>query len=400
MDEVNKLCDPARLQVLRGQIDSLDVRLLQTLAERFRVCKEVGEIKEQLGLPMMQPERIRQVTDRIAQRAGEHGVAPPFARTLWELIIAEACRLETVKDRAGYAGDGGGHADHEFAEAIVIGAGAIGSLLGQLLTSSCQCLRFFDLHADRGVPQGDATAPAGALLQALRRADLVVLALPESVVERALGPISCSVPAGALIVETTSIKSRMPGLRAQISASVELLGINPLFGPGLGVAGRTVCVTEYDGGSHSRAFRRCLLAQQLRIVEVSPARHDDLMSTVQVATHATILAFAHALAHSGTDLLELQKVATPPFRTLLLLAARLMHQGPDVYWGIQASNPGANAARARLLAGAARCAELTRDPGDPAGFRDWFATLAHAMEPAMPALTVEGRALLGNLGRG
>ena len=90
------------LGALRSQLDQLDTQLLMLLSRRFEVCREVAVCKAQHGIPMMQPERIEKVKQRMIALGAEHGVSENFIVRLFELIIAEACRMEiSIIQRTG-----------------------------------------------------------------------------------------------------------------------------------------------------------------------------------------------------------------------------------------------------------------------------------------------------------
>jgi 4-amino-4-deoxychorismate mutase len=82
------------LQQLRDELDGLDRTLLEALQRRLDCCCRIGLHKRDHAIPMMQPQRIGVVQARAAAFAAEHGVSPAFLRSLYELIIAETCRLE------------------------------------------------------------------------------------------------------------------------------------------------------------------------------------------------------------------------------------------------------------------------------------------------------------------
>ena len=82
------------LQSLRDELDGLDRTLLETLRLRLDCCCRIGLHKRDHAIPMMQPQRIGVVQARAAAFAAEHGMSPAFLRALYELIIAETCRLE------------------------------------------------------------------------------------------------------------------------------------------------------------------------------------------------------------------------------------------------------------------------------------------------------------------
>ncbi|PZT70916.1 4-amino-4-deoxychorismate mutase [Streptomyces sp. SW4] len=82
------------LPALREQLDAVDAVLLETVRERLEICLRIGEYKRVHGVPMMQPQRIATVQDRAARFARQHGIDPEFLRRLYDVVIAETCRLE------------------------------------------------------------------------------------------------------------------------------------------------------------------------------------------------------------------------------------------------------------------------------------------------------------------
>lgn len=82
------------LEALRGDLDAIDARLLETIHARLQCCQRIGHHKKQHGVPMMQPHRIGVVQRRAAEFATSRGVSGSFLKELYDLIIAETCRLE------------------------------------------------------------------------------------------------------------------------------------------------------------------------------------------------------------------------------------------------------------------------------------------------------------------
>jgi chorismate mutase-like protein len=83
-----------RLEEFRRQLDELDERLLDVLARRFDVCREVAGHKAEVQIPMMQPARVAEVKRRAVERGRSRGLSEGFVTALYELVIAEACRIE------------------------------------------------------------------------------------------------------------------------------------------------------------------------------------------------------------------------------------------------------------------------------------------------------------------
>jgi chorismate mutase-like protein len=82
------------LEALRARLDAVDVTLLNTLRDRIALCVEIAVHKREHGVPMMQPHRIGVVQRRAADFGLEHGIDLDFLRNLYDLIIAETCRVE------------------------------------------------------------------------------------------------------------------------------------------------------------------------------------------------------------------------------------------------------------------------------------------------------------------
>ncbi len=82
------------LETFRAEIDLLDAELIALLGKRLKICREVAEYKRQAVIPMMQTGRVHQVKERAKRLAASHGIEENFILAIYDLIIAEACRLE------------------------------------------------------------------------------------------------------------------------------------------------------------------------------------------------------------------------------------------------------------------------------------------------------------------
>lgn len=84
------------LEKFRCQLDAIDATLLETVRERLLLCLQIGEWKRASHVPMMQPSRVHVVQERARQFARQHNLSPEFFSSLYELLIAETCRLEDL----------------------------------------------------------------------------------------------------------------------------------------------------------------------------------------------------------------------------------------------------------------------------------------------------------------
>lgn len=77
---------------LRASIDNMDAILLHTLAERFKLTKQVGLLKAENDLPPADKEREAQQIFRLRKLADDAGLDPAFAEKFLAFIVAEVIR--------------------------------------------------------------------------------------------------------------------------------------------------------------------------------------------------------------------------------------------------------------------------------------------------------------------
>jgi len=92
------------MAALRQKIDSLDVALVDLLAERQRCIESAAEIKTRIGWPARIPPRVAEVLDRVGVRAREKKLDEELARSIWTTLVEWSIgyeeRLMRSKDRA------------------------------------------------------------------------------------------------------------------------------------------------------------------------------------------------------------------------------------------------------------------------------------------------------------
>ena len=82
------------LEQLRNKIDGLDDRLLEILAERMDVSREIGEFKRLHNMPVVQYARYNDLMERRVAQAEKLGLSPAFIRSLLAVIHEESVRQQ------------------------------------------------------------------------------------------------------------------------------------------------------------------------------------------------------------------------------------------------------------------------------------------------------------------
>ncbi|MEU7793193.1 chorismate mutase [Micromonospora tulbaghiae] len=83
----------ARITELRAAVDRLDQRIVELLAVRTRVVRELTAHKSDEAA-VRSPDRVRQVLDRVAELAGRHGMPPEVAVATYRTLIEELTRMQ------------------------------------------------------------------------------------------------------------------------------------------------------------------------------------------------------------------------------------------------------------------------------------------------------------------
>ena len=85
----DKVLEKELLARFRDSIDNLDAALINIVAERFRITKQVGEFKAEHKLPPADPAREKRQVERLRKLAAEANLDPDFAEKLLNFIISE-----------------------------------------------------------------------------------------------------------------------------------------------------------------------------------------------------------------------------------------------------------------------------------------------------------------------
>ena len=82
---------------LRSQIDSLDTMLIETLAKRMQVSKEIGEYKRQNNMPIVQTGRYNDVVQNRLELAEQLGLSEQLVKQIYQLIHEESVNIQLKK---------------------------------------------------------------------------------------------------------------------------------------------------------------------------------------------------------------------------------------------------------------------------------------------------------------
>jgi prephenate dehydrogenase len=210
--------------------------------------------------------------------------------------------------------------------------------LADIPNQSCKCSRYI---------ASDVAVLNKEIRDALKESDVIIICLPEDASYEFFKLYDRYILKSALLIDTLSVKNEIASIYAENEFNA--LSLNPMFGPDLSMKGKNIIVIKFGEPKVSDWFIALLKVWELNIVYTTCEEHDQMSSFIQVATHAAILAFGITLTNSNLSMIDLMKVATPPFLNMSALFGRIIASHKKVYWNIQKENVYASGVRKSLI---------------------------------------------------
>jgi prephenate dehydrogenase len=198
--------------------------------------------------------------------------------------------------------------------------------------------------------------------------DVVFLAVPMDSIKDVTEMVAPSMKEGSLICDLSSRKrGPMKAIAGIAPKWVDVLGIHPLFGPGVeSTRGHVVAIVPMKGRCSEewiRWMKGLLESEGAMVVETTPGEHDQIMAFVQVLPHLSLIAMAETMRECGIDVESAFKMRTPIYELFFLLMGRILSQNPELYASIQV-NPDADEAREVFIKACQRIASLAESENE------------------------------------
>ncbi|MDA4114464.1 MAG: prephenate dehydrogenase/arogenate dehydrogenase family protein [Thaumarchaeota archaeon] len=213
-------------------------------------------------------------------------------------------------------------------------------------------------------------------LDAVKGAELVLVATPVDRTVETVEEITPRLSAGACVIEISSVKGKVVGpLKKTLQArKVKLLSLHPLFGPSLSEQkGMKICVVETDKGSLGLARR---LFPEANLIPMKEKEHDRTMGLILSLTHVLNIAYAGTVSRY-VSAKEFRKLETPTSSVQLTLAEGVLSQSPSLYSYIQLENDFSSEFLGALIGELSSLKRLI-DSKDRDGFEKRFSEISRA----------------------
>jgi chorismate mutase/prephenate dehydrogenase len=312
---------PQALTALRDQIDAIDGRVLELLAERMQVVAQIAAVKQKERVQIRDFGRERAVLDDRKRRAEALGISVEPVESIYRQIMLAS------RDYQASLGAAASIEVEKKKIAIIGGLGQMGQMLGRMFRE----LGHEVVLADVGTTPTPEEAAASV--------DVVIISVPIASTIAVIEAIGPRVKADGLILDVTSLKQAP--LEAMLRASrASVVGTHPMFGPGVhSLQGQRVVVCKGRGEPWHDWLIRNFEARGLIVTAATAEEHDRGMALVQVLTHFQTQVLGWALARIGVPLEQSLRFTSPAYLMELYVAARHFGQDPLLYGPIEMQNP-------------------------------------------------------------
>lgn len=82
------------LEKLRKEIDICDKKIVELLAKRFEIVKQIGIFKTKNNIPVVDNDRFKKVLEKAENIAIKQGISKDFINEMYNIIHKYSCELE------------------------------------------------------------------------------------------------------------------------------------------------------------------------------------------------------------------------------------------------------------------------------------------------------------------
>lgn len=267
--------------------------------------------------------------------------------------------------------------DDNFKIGIIGGKGKMGNL-------------FKNLFEKRGYPVEISDINTNLTnIELVQKNKIILISVPMEVFPEVVKEISPFVENHHWVIDICSLKREPVRVMKRYLKKGEILATHPLFGPyEKDLRGKTIAFYPVRGRNVSKWFKEFMLKEGLKLVRISPKKHDEIMALVQVINHFWLILLAKIMKDSGFNLRDVVNLSTPSFIRQLYILARLAKQDTGLYAKIQLENPLGKKLRNRLCKDCKLLAKAFNSEKAEEEFKNYF-TLAKEVAKELEILLDE-----------
>lgn len=208
---------------------------------------------------------------------------------------------------------------------IIGGKGKMGAYFAKFFTEQ----NFQVLISDIDTPLSN--------LELAQKADIVIISVPIEHTVKVIKEIAPHVRKESLLMDLTSIKEAP--VEAMLKSQASVVGCHPLFAPTVPLKNQIIVLSQSRGKKWHTWIKNLFKKNGVIVKELTPQKHDELMTVIQSLTHFTDITLAHSLAQSGVSIKSFLEYQSPAYRLKLDMMGRILNQDAGLYGNMQIQNP-------------------------------------------------------------
>jgi chorismate mutase/prephenate dehydrogenase len=303
------------IEELRKKIETIDTQIVELIIRRNDVAKEIGSIKNKLGLPLRNFDVEKKVIERFRRMSENSSLRPDVSETICRILIESSVELQStvLKKKC------------EKKVTIIGGTGGMGRWLQGYL-------------GGMGAEVNIVGRSTGSM-DDMKDSDIVIISVPPSAIGQTLKKADAVCKRDALIFDISSIKSPFVKEIKELAMHRKMCSVHHMFGPSITtMLNRNVVVCDCGCREAVSEAADLFDNEGSNIIFTSIERHDELMAYVLAFAHASNIVFFTALRESGIPFDELNAISSTTFRKCLNTCIPVSEENAPLYHEIQFLN--------------------------------------------------------------
>lgn len=317
-----------KLEKMREDVRRVDREIIRLVGERLQLTRDIGRIKKEAGLPLLNYQVEKAVIENAQAVADDLHLSADFVKSVMQLLINESRSQQERLHYSAYNGE---------RETILIvgGAGEMGRWLASFFEIQGHEVLIYDIAATDSEFRSVATLKEG-----LERATCVAISVSLNVVPETIERIAGSGFKG-LIFDIASIKGHLVDAIEKARRKGALItSIHPMFGPSARtLSDKVICYCDCGSAEALNRARAFFKDTAVRGVDLALDTHDRAISYVLGLSHISNIIYMNILAASGFRYSDLRAIASTTFLSQMITASSVINENPELYFLIQKYNP-------------------------------------------------------------
>ncbi|MBU1635250.1 prephenate dehydrogenase/arogenate dehydrogenase family protein [bacterium] len=317
-----------KLKNMREEVRRVDREIIRLVGERLDLVRNIGSIKKNAGLPLLNYQVEKAVIENARAVADDLNLSPDFVKSVMTLLIDESRTQQERLHYSAYSGD---------KETILIvgGAGEMGRWLASFFEIQGHEVLIYDIVETDREFQSVATLEEG-----LQRATCVVISVSLNVVPETIARIAALKFKG-LIFDIASIKGHLlDSIHKARQKGALITSIHPMFGPSARtLSDKVICFCDCGSEEALHRARAFFKDTAVRSVNLALDTHDRAISYVLGLSHISNVIYMNVLSASGFQYRDLREIASTTFLSQMITASSVINENPELYYLIQKYNP-------------------------------------------------------------